>query len=543
MADFKTKKIRKKLNKFQQAKTNNLMQQNTQEKNNNPSYFKETIKNLKKSNNPSLNFFKKNKEISIVFIIIALIVIITFTGITKAISGLSLNTFLKIAGNELKTDAYGHTNFLLLGADDEAHLTDSIIIISLDNKNKITTMVSIPRDYYIQDSTLGNSRINAIYINAKNYYGDSKKAINHLKSNLEIITGIPIHYFVKIDFEGFEKIIDIIGGIDIFVPRSINDPYYPKDGTILFEPFRISAGHHTMNGKTALKYARSRKTTSDFDRSQRQQDIINAIKNKVLEDKVYFNVEKISQILETLKKHLVTNLTVQEIFTLATLTENFSSESINQRTIHDDPNRCGGLLYTPMRDFYNGMFVLIPAGGDKFMQKYLDLNFNFPEIGPQNEKIHILNGTRQAGIAGEQRRFLQRFCFNVIRFGNARTQNITETTYYYTQKYDENRNEINSRPTSLNFLQKIIPGKETTEIPEEYREYLFNADLIIELGSDYTTSSNYIKDPFLALPPALIRQIEGPAQPTEETNSTTDTPNTDTPPQTEETTEIPIETE
>ncbi len=436
---------------------------------------------------------------------LALIIFLSI-GIVKAFKSIDLSVFLKVAGEDLQQDGYGHTNFLLLGNGGANHdggdLTDTIIVASLDNENKLITLLSVPRDLYVKDPTVGNSRINEVFYNANKHFGSSAQGLDYMKSKVEEIVGIPIHYWVKIDFKGFKELIDALGGIDVEVANAIYDPYYPKDGTYLYETFSLSAGQHHFDGETALKYARSRKTTSDFDRADRQQHVIFAIKQKALQTEVLLSTEKITNILNTLKANIETNIKVKEILTLGSIAKDFSPEQISNRLIHDDPTQCGGFLYTPSMDAYGGMYVLIPAGGFEMLHLYSDNTFNNPEIGKENIKIHILNGTKKGGVAGETKQVLKRFCFNITRFGNAPKQDLQTTTYYYRQKTDAEGNPIESRPKSLDFLQKLIPGKESTEIPQEYIEngFIGSADVIIELGADYVNSPNYMEDPFYSLP-------------------------------------------
>lgn len=422
-----------------------------------------------------------------------IVIILLFVGIAKAIGSIDLSVFLKVAGDDLQVDGYGHTNFLILGTGGREHdggnLTDSIIVASLDNEQKLITMLSIPRDIYIEDPLIGSSRINEVYYKAKVHFDSSFDGIEHMKKKVETLMGIPIHYWVKLDFAGFTELIDALGGIDVFVENTISDPYYPKDGTYLYEPFYISAGQHHLDGKTALKYARSRKTTSDFDRAERQQQIIFAVKEKALSTELFFDTDRISNILKTLKENIETNITVKEIITLGSLAPDYSANQIAHRLIHDDPTYCGGFLYPPVRELYNGQFVLLPAGGYEFVHLYSDLNFNSPQIVGEDVQIQILNGTAKPGVAGEAKQILKRFCFDIVRYGNGRSKEIKETTYYYTGE---------TPPESLLFLQKLIPGKVSKEIPQDYitENYQLGTDLILEIGSDYTDSDNYIDDPF-----------------------------------------------
>ncbi len=469
--------------------------------------------------------FKKRKisrKMKITIPLFASILIILFLtiGIARAISSIDFSLFLQAAGSDLEQDASGHTNFLLLGNGglnhDGGDLTDTMIVASLNSNGKLITMISIPRDLYVDDDQVGSSRVNEVFLNAKNKFGSETQGLKYLKSKVEVLMGVPIHYWVKIDFKGFKELIDAIDGIDVDVPEAIYDPFYPKDGTYLYEPLSIKKGQQHFDGETALKYARSRKTTSDFDRAERQQQILYAIKEKALQSEILFSSTKINEILETLKSNISTNVKVKEILTLGALAKDYSPDQITRRLIHDDPNQCGGFLYTPERQYYNGMFVLIPAGGFKMLHLYSDLNFNFPQISQKDDKIQILNGTPKAGVASETKQILQPFCSDIPRHGNARNKEVKETTYYYRQFFDEDGDEIPSRPASLDFLQQIIPGKETTEIPQEYLDlgYTQSANLIIELGADYINSENYLEDDFYYL------QTMTPAATSEETETT-----------------------
>jgi LCP family protein required for cell wall assembly len=443
-------------------------------------------------------------------IIISILIIFTLLfGIVKAMTNIDFGTFLKVAGDELQQDEYGHTNFLIIGTGNRGHdgedLTDTIIVASLDDSKKTMTMMSIPRDLKIEDNEVGSSRINEAYYYGKHYYEDETQGFEYLISKVEELTGLSIHYWVKINFDGFTDLVDALGGIDLYVEEAIYDPYYPVEDEEnpynLYEIFEISEGMHHMDGEIALKYVRSRKTTSDFDRAERQQEVIYAIKEKALKKEVILSQQKLKNFLNALKSNIDTNIKVKEILTLGGMAADYSKENIVQRLIHDDPIKCGGLVYPDPNDA-EGKFVLIPAGGYEEIEKYADLSFNYPETANENLIIYIFNGTAGYGVAGETKQVLQRYCFEVASFGNAQSQDLLETTYYYEQKYNEQGEPVDSRPKALDFFQKYIPGKENTDIPEDYLQYFENVEdptqniLIIELGSDYVDSENYMLDYF-----------------------------------------------
>ncbi len=443
---------------------------------------------------------KLRLKIKIPILISVVIVIFLVVGIVKAVSHIDFNVFLKIAGDELLTDDQGHTNFLILGTGDKNHegadLTDTIIVASLDDENKLVNMLSIPRDLYIEDNVVGSSKINEAFHYGKVFYDNELKGFEYLTEKVEDVTDIDIHYWVKINFQGFKDLVDALGGIDVYVEEEIYDPFYPKDGTVLFETFSISEGQHHLDGEVALKYARSRKTTSDFDRAARQQQIIYAIKEKALQTETILNQEKIKKLLNALKSNIDTNIKVKEILTIGAMASDYSSESITQRLIHDNPINCGGFLYPPYPELYNNQYVLIPAGGYEILEQYSDLIFNHPLAAQENSVIYILNGTTEYGVAGETKQVLQRFCFDIQGFGNTASKDITKTTYYYIQMYDGDGEPVDSRPETLDFLQKLIPGEESTDIKEEYKEYFGATDIVIELGSDYVGTDKYMLDNF-----------------------------------------------
>lgn len=150
---------------------------------------------------------------------------------------------------------------LLLGTNG-AH-TDSIMIVSINVVKEKISIFSLPRDLYVNQS-----RINQYY---------TYEGLDVLFESLHKATGLTIDRYVQIDFAGFVDIVDLLGGVDVTVEKDIYDSTYP-DGRGGYAPFSILAGYHHLSGEEALKYARSRHMTSDFDRARRQQQIIDSLK-------------------------------------------------------------------------------------------------------------------------------------------------------------------------------------------------------------------------------------------------------------------------
>jgi polyisoprenyl-teichoic acid--peptidoglycan teichoic acid transferase len=221
-------------------------------------------------------------------------------------------------------------NILLLGLGGGNHpgknLTDTIMIMNIDTKNKKVALFSLPRDLYVKiPDTSYSTKINSIY-----QYGlDNDKGVESMKKTVEDVTGIPIHYYIILDFDGFKKIIDDIGGINIMVERDIYDPRYPGPN-YSYETFEIKQGLHHLDGETALKYARERHNDpeGDFGRAKRQQQVIQATKNKVFSLQTFLNVVTLNNLLDTLGDNLKTNITLDEIESFITLAKSVDSQNI-----------------------------------------------------------------------------------------------------------------------------------------------------------------------------------------------------------------------
>ena len=166
------------------------------------------------------------------------------------------------------------TNILLLGIDKRAQelgasRTDTMIVATVDPETKTAAMLSIPRDLWVSIPSYSEGRINtAHFLGDRDDYPGGGPAL--AKKTVQYALGIPIHYYVRINFEGFEKLVDAIGGISIDVKEAIHDEEYP-DGNYGYMTVDIPAGPQHMDGKTALQYARVRHGGSDFLRAKRQQ--------------------------------------------------------------------------------------------------------------------------------------------------------------------------------------------------------------------------------------------------------------------------------
>ena len=431
------------------------------------------------------------------------------------IQGIKLRNVVFSFGKDLAEDEYGHTNILLLGTGGGEHegadLTDTIILASIDQKTNQATLLSIPRDLYIEDlpnKKFSGTRINNLYHIGKNELGDEELGIKMLRDQVKTITNMDVHYFVKVEFAGFKEMVDALGGVDINVPATIIDTQYPIGESEGYETFSLEAGLQHLDGETALKYSRSRHSTNDFDRSKRQQLVIYAMKEKAENIGILGDSGKVKSLYDSLDKYMKTDLGIREIITLAKIGTQIKQDQIATYMIHDDPSKCGGLLYTPLRELYGGASVLIPAAAKySDIHNLTDVVFNHPEFKSSNIKIQILNGTKGLGIAAETKIILNRICLNVVRFGNGQSKDISKTTYYLKSEVPQN---------VLDALQELIPGEISRTPPQKYIDipYASDAQIIIEIGQDYL--AHKLKDPYDGIvdliPKSLIAPITGEAK-------------------------------
>jgi LCP family protein required for cell wall assembly len=239
---------------------------------------------------------------------------------------------------------------LLLGADTRPAergftrpRTDSIMLLMADPEMNVASVLSIPRDLYVDIPGHGLNRINTAYV-----WGGGDLAMQTIEYNF----GVEIDYYVLVEFDAFIQFVDELGGIDVYVPRAINDTSYP-DMDYGYDPFYIDVGEHHMDGETALKYARTRHGDSDFQRAQRQQDILFAIRDRILSfDMLPTLIQRAPNLYAALEQNIQTNMTLEEMLSLAQLAKDIPRDNIRSGVIDQS--------YTSGYTTAEGAMVLIP---------------------------------------------------------------------------------------------------------------------------------------------------------------------------------------
>lgn len=320
----------------------------------------------------------------------------------------------------LKGRVEGRTNILLLGMGGKNHpggmLTDTIMVMSIDWNTKKVALMSIPRDLWVKiNNTTTWAKINSAY-----YYGEQSQKVTGgggkaISDTVSRVFDIPIHYYVSIDFVGFEKIIDALGGVDVYVDKDLYDPLFPADNMVDYQTFYIKTGQHHLDGETALKYVRSRETTSDFDRSKRQEKVLVAVKNKVLSLSTLSNPKKITDIISIVGNNLRTSMSVGEIKSFWEVVKEIDSEHIINKVLDTAP----GSPLTPIQD-ERGYIIVPKKGIDNFtdLQEIAKNIFSIQEP-VSHWQIEVLNGTGLTGLAAQKSQILNLNGYEVYRTANA----------------------------------------------------------------------------------------------------------------------------
>ncbi len=231
----------------------------------------------------------------------------------------------------------GDLNILLLGADARPEeeiptRTDAIVLVHLDADSHQVSMLSLPRDLWVTyPRGYGEGRINAAYAIGENRFGPGGGAAL-VKSTISKLLDLEVDYFVLINFQGFEKLIDLIGDITVDVPSELYDPAYPTSDYQTIEIF-FREGIQRMDGERALMYARTRHADNDFGRNQRQQQVLMAIFAQIRDQGLLQQMTGLDDYTGALRDYVRTDMSRGVMVELATWGRSLQSESIQRYAI------------------------------------------------------------------------------------------------------------------------------------------------------------------------------------------------------------------
>lgn len=396
--------------------------------------------------------------------------------------------------------------FLLLGVDQRPDdpsppRTDNIIVLTVEPESGNVGMVSVPRDMFVSIPGFDYSgKINTAYpIGESSKYPGGGGAL--VKKTVSELLGYPIDYYVKVNFDGFVKIVDLIEGIDVEVPRTIHDEEFP---TIDYgiETFHIEAGSQHLDGETALKYARTRHADDDFQRAKRQQQVLLAVKDKLVENKLNTTLHLLD-LVRLMGDTVEHDIPAMELPGLVSLASKMQIGDINQLVLdtryaqivtHDTlgwilvPNRAK--IRPAMDAFFAGKPTVDEINVEALAQQQARQEAELArqqvrndyqsqaetqrrQLADEGARLVVRNGTSNPVLAAQAADWLTREGFNVVSYGQADRTDYPRTVLV----------EYNDQPVTIESLRNMFaiaadnlqPGSE----PEP------DTDLELIIGSDF----------------------------------------------------------
>lgn len=360
--------------------------------------------------------------------IIALVLILLGIGIYVGINAMNASNNIFQGGilgfiqrQPLKQDENGRSNFLVFGTaeDDEggthggANLTDSLMVLSVDQERKNAYMISIPRDLWVdygQACLSGyQGKVNEVYSCGSNDGQNEAVGAAALQKKIGSILGLDIQYYIHLNFTAVVESIDAVGGVDITIESN------PKGMGILDRNFDWKCGYKCyyvkyedgqkahLDGQHALALSRARNAqggyglaAGNFDREKNQQKIIKALREKALSVGTLTNLGKVTGLTNALGKNLRTNIDTKEIQTLMTLASEIPSDKITSLTLVDEKaplvttgNVGSASVVRPVAGLFD--YTAIKA--------YIAKASSNNPVVKEGAKVVVLNGTDVSGVA------------------------------------------------------------------------------------------------------------------------------------------------
>jgi len=382
-------------------------------------------------------------------------------------------------------DGSSSFNILLMGLDyDEASAersgpsrSDTMILVQIDPVGKKAGMVSIPRDLWVNIPGYGYAKINTAY-----FLGEANKLPGGgpglAAKTVEEFLGVPVQYYAVVSFDSFVKLVDEIGGIDVLSFRHMwIDPMGPANKVYLTEK-----AYH-FDGQYALAYARDRKTGGDVDRAKRTQQVLLAIRDRVLDPTVLPSLlVKAPTMYQELASGLLTNITYDDALRMFSTARDIPTENIQARVIDygmlEQGKSPDGLdIYSPIPDEIRQLAseVLSQGATMKPAAQGADLVDLMKQEGAT---VSVLNGTFTAGLAAKTADYLKSQGVNVVNVGNPEKIGYALTVV----------NDKRGKPYLIKYLYDLFGIASGAQHLVEFDPGA-QADVVIILGDDWALSN------------------------------------------------------
>jgi polyisoprenyl-teichoic acid--peptidoglycan teichoic acid transferase len=423
---------------------------------------------------PSKKFFKR------FFILIFVIIILIggFIGVKALIAGSNIfggNLFdLLSQPQALKTDANGRSNVLVFGtSEDDVHqhdgasLTDSIMLMSVDQKTKQVAITSVPRDLWVDfdtDCEFGNAgKINVVYECAAGSTDPGQHSDTGslaLMKKVGEVYGVDMQYYVHVNYTALQQTVDAVGGVDVKIessdPRGILDRNFDWECNYNCYYVKYPNGPAHLDGKHALMLARARNDAGgyglsggNFDREKNQQKILVALKNKAASAGTLANPIAATQLIDSIGGNVRTNFVSGEIKTLIGLANNVKDDQIDRIDLNTKDNP----LFTT--GSYSGQSIVRPIAGItdySDIQAFIRKRLSGDVLGKEAATVMVLNGSGQPGAAQTMEDKLVAQGFSVDDIGNA----VASADYGKVSVYKISKT---AQPATQKKLEKLLKAK------------------------------------------------------------------------------------
>lgn len=361
-------------------------------------------------------------------------------------------------------------NILIMGFDKRegtsSHRSDSMMLTRVDPQNKKVWIISLPRDYKVQIPGHGTRKLNAAYS-----FGEEALAI----STIEKLTGQKINHYLGVDFEGFQEIVEAVGGVEIDVPYKINDP--KADDTPDKSATKIDKGLQTLSGAQALTFVRTRDfPDADFSRMRNQQLFFAALADTVAKN---VSPAEMPRVAKAIVPYLSTDMSLVQLYAMANDLRGAGSASIYTTSL---PGEWKSPFIIPdeegkaevLRKFVEGIpFNMTPE--EEAAASIVDLK-------PSSVQVTIRNGTSRVGVAKQAASVLQTRGFVVGEVGNTQNQSVYDETLLVYKT---------SKPSAQLAAKYLQPG---VKLIESRGMYTFDTEVMLVIGKDWNIEKLPVAD-------------------------------------------------
>lgn len=388
----------------------------------------------------------------------------------------------------LSEDENGRTNILIFGTSgytmeesawDGAMLTDSIMVVSIDQDEHNAYMMSLPRDLYVQHTncpSLGTTagKLNEVFYCAYAPNQDEKAGAANLMAKAGEILGLDIQYYIHADWTALVQAVDAVGGVDVTIEST--DPRGIYDSSTGIKYANGEVAH--LNGEKALALARARNHNygdyglagGNYDREKNQQKILAALQQKAMSAGTLLNPVAVSNLIDSLGNNLITDFDTGHVQTLADIASNVQMDQIKQLPFvgrDDGPDLIGS--YAP-NGTYLGEAPLAGVYDYSEIQSYIAQNMSSDPVVREGATIDVLNGSDQVGLAGEKAEELEEDNYTIGEIANA-PANISDKVVIY---------QLNSDMSGTATALKDKYGVEAVQ--GELAGYYTTADFVVVFG-------------------------------------------------------------